>query len=59
MSNKRKKIVLYTEAPYMQGYAAAQAGEEFYNPYAEIENAEADADDYARGYENAVEEQAA
>jgi len=56
MSNKRKKIELYAEAPYMQGHAAGQAGEEFFNPYINIENAEADADDYARGYENAVEE---
>jgi len=58
MNNKRKKIELYAEAPYMQGYAAGQAGEEFFNPYAEIEDAEADAEDYARGYENAVEEHA-
>jgi hypothetical protein len=57
MSNKRKKIELYAEAPYMQGYAAGFTDDEFFNPYAEIENAEADAEDYARGYENAVEEQ--
>jgi hypothetical protein len=57
MTTKRKKIELYAEAPYMQGYASAQSKEEFFNPYAEIENAEADAEDYARGYENAVEEQ--
>jgi hypothetical protein len=56
-TKKRKKIELYAEAPYMQGYASGQAGEEFFNPYADIENAEADAEDYARGYENAVEEQ--
>jgi len=56
-TKKKTKIELYAEAPYMQGYASAQADEEFYNPYAEIENAEADAEDYARGYENAVEEQ--
>ena len=48
--------MLYAEAPYMQGYASGQAGEEFFNPYAAIEDAEADAEDYARGYENAVEE---
>lgn len=59
MSKKKTKIELYAEAPYMQGYATGQAKEEFYNPYAEIENAEADTEDYARGYENAVEEQSA
>jgi hypothetical protein len=57
MSKKKAKIELYAEAPYMQGYAAGKAEEEFFNPYAEIENAEADAEDYARGYENAAEEQ--
>ena len=56
MSKKKVKIELYAEAPYIQGYKSAQAGEEFFNPYADIENAEADADDYHRGYENAVEE---
>ena len=55
-TKKKTKIELYAEAPYMQGHAAGQAGEEFFNPYADIENAEADAEDYARGYENAVEE---
>lgn len=59
VTKKRKKIELYAEAPYMQGYASGQAKEEFYNPYAAIEDAEADAEDYARGYENAVEEQTA
>lgn len=56
MATKKKRIELYAEAPYMQGHASGIAGEEFYNPYAEIENAEADAEDYARGYENAVED---
>ena len=56
MSKKKTKIELYAEAPYMQGFDSARAGEEFFNPYAEIENAEADTEDYARGYENAVEE---
>ena len=59
MNKKRKRIELYAEAPYMQGYASGQANEEFFNPYADVENAEADAEDYARGYENAVEEQSA
>jgi hypothetical protein len=58
MPKKKAKIELYAEAPYIQGFDSAKAGEEFYNPYAEIENSEADAEDYARGYENAVEEQA-
>lgn len=58
MSKKKAKIELYAEAPYMQGYASGKTKEEFFNPYADIENAEADAEDYARGYENAVEEQA-
>jgi len=31
------------------------ANEEFFNPYADLENAEADAEDYERGYENATE----
>ena len=56
MSKKKAKIELYAEAPYMQGYASARSGEDFFNPYADVENAEADADDYQRGYENAVEE---
>jgi len=57
MSKKKTKIELYAEAPYIQGFNSARAGEEFFNPYANIENAEADAEDYARGYENAAEEQ--
>ena len=56
MSKKKVKIELYAEAPYIQGRNSAQAGEAFSNPYADIENAEADAEDYARGYENAVDE---
>lgn len=55
-TKKKTKIELYAEAPYIQGYNSVQAGEAFFNPYADIENAEADADDYQRGYENAVEE---
>jgi hypothetical protein len=56
MATKKKvKIVLYAEAPYMQGYASGIANEKFFNPYADIENAEADADDYQRGFENATE----
>jgi len=58
MSKKKIKIELYAEAPYIQGFNSARVGEEFFNPYAGIENAEADAEDYARGYENAAEEQA-
>lgn len=56
MSKKKAKIELYAEAPYIQGFNSARAGESFSNPYADVENAEADADDYARGYENAAEE---
>jgi len=56
MSKKKTKIELYAEAPYIQGYNSAQAGEEFFNPYANVENAEADAEDYARGYDNVIEE---
>jgi hypothetical protein len=55
MAKKKVKIVLYAEAPYMQGYASGIVGEQFYNPYTDIQNAEADAEDYARGYENATE----
>ena len=44
MSKKKTKIELYAEAPYIQGYNSAQAGEEFFNPYANVENAEADAE---------------
>jgi hypothetical protein len=56
MATKKKvKIVLYAEAPYMQGYASGIANEKFFNPYVDIENAEADADDYQRGFENAIE----
>ena len=56
-TKKKTKIELYAEAPYIQGYNLAKAGEDFFNPYADIENDEADAEDYARGYENAAEEQ--
>jgi hypothetical protein len=52
----KKKIELYSEAPYKQGYDSAKASEKFMNPYSDIEDAEADADDYQRGYDNAVEE---
>ena len=55
MAKKKVKIELYAEAPYMQGYASGIAKEKFFNPYADIENAEADADDYQRGFENATE----
>ena len=56
MSKKKIKIELYAQAPYIQGFNSARAGEEFANPYADVENAEADADDYQRGYDNAAEE---
>ena len=55
MIKKNVKIELYAEAPYKQGYDSGKANEKFYNPYNNIENAEADAEDYARGYENASE----
>ena len=55
MAKKKVKIELYAEAPYMQGYASGLADEQFFNPYADLENAEADAEDYKRGYENAIE----
>lgn len=55
-SMAKKKIELYAEAPYKQGYDSAKANETFYNPYFDIEDAEADAEDYQRGYENALEE---
>jgi hypothetical protein len=55
MAKKKVKIELYAEAPYMQGYASGLAAEEFFNPYANVENAEADAEDYQRGFENATE----
>ena len=56
MSKKKIKIELYAQAPYIQGFNSARAREEFANPYADVEDAEADADDYQRGYDNAVEE---
>jgi hypothetical protein len=55
MAKNKTKIVLYEQAPYIQGYNSAISKEEFYNPYSDIENAEADAEDYARGYENGSE----
>jgi hypothetical protein len=55
MVKKKVKIELYEQAPYIQGYNSGIAEEEFFNPYDDIENAEADAEDYARGYENALE----
>ena len=38
-------------------YDSAIAKEKFVNPYSDIEDAEADADDFQRGYDNATEEQ--
>ena len=38
----KKKIELYAEAPYKQGYDSAKANETIYNPYSDIEDAEAD-----------------
>jgi hypothetical protein len=55
MAKKKVKIELYEQAPYIQGYNSAIVKEEFYNPYVNVENAEADAEDYARGYENGLE----
>jgi hypothetical protein len=55
MAKKKVKIELYEQAPYIQGYNSAISKEEFYNPYVNVENAEADAEDYARGYENGLE----
>jgi hypothetical protein len=52
----RKKIELYAEAPYKQGYDSGISHEKFVNPYSDVEDAEADADDYQRGYDNAVED---
>jgi len=52
----RNKIELYAEAPYKQGYDSAKANEKFYNPYLVMKDAEADAEDYERGYQNALEE---
>ena len=52
-----KKITPYEQAPYQQGYEQAKAGEKCTNPYSKLEDAEADADDFQRGYDNAVEEQ--
>jgi hypothetical protein len=54
MVKKKVKMELYAEAPYIQGYNSAMNEEEFSNPYDDVENAEADAEDYARGYENAL-----
>ena len=50
-----KKITPYEQAPYQQGYEQAKAKEKCNNPYLELEDAEADADDFQRGYDNAVE----
>ena len=55
MAKKKVKIELYEQAPYIQGYNSAIYKEDFYNPYDDVENAEADAEDYARGYENGLE----
>ena len=52
-----KKITPYEQAPYQQGYEQAKAGEKCVNLYSKLEDAEADADDFQRGYDNAVEEQ--
>ena len=52
-----KKITPYEAAPYQQGYEQAKANEKYNNPYTKLEDAEADADDFERGYNNAQEEQ--
>jgi hypothetical protein len=52
-----KKITPYEQAPYQQGYEQANAKEKYNNPYSKLEDAEADAEDFQRGYDNAVEEQ--
>ena len=54
MAKKKVKIELYEQAPYIQGYNSAIVKEEFYNPYDEVEDAEADALDFHRGFENGV-----
>ena len=50
-----KKITPYEQSPYQQGYEQAKTGEKCANPYLKLEDAEADADDFQRGYDNAVE----
>jgi hypothetical protein len=50
-----KKITPYEQAPYQQGYEQAKAKEKCNNPYLKLEDAEADADDFQRGYDNAIE----
>ena len=52
-----KKIIPYEAAPYQQGYEQAKANEKYNNPYEKLEDAEADAADFERGYDNAKEEQ--
>lgn len=51
-----KKIIPYEAAPYQQGYEQAKANEKYNNPYVKLEDAEADADDFERGYQNACEQ---
>jgi hypothetical protein len=51
------KIVPYEQAPYQQGHEQAKAREKYNNPYLTLEDAEADADDFQRGYDNATEKQ--
>jgi hypothetical protein len=54
MVKKKNKIVVYEQAPFVQGYCLALSDEKFYNPYNEVEDAEADALDFHRGFENGV-----
>ena len=54
MVKKKNKIVVYEQAPFVQGYCLALSDEKFYNPYDEVEAAEADALDFHRGFENGV-----
>lgn len=53
---KPTKIVKYAEAPYKQGYDQASADQKYSNPYLNVEGEEADADDFARGYFNCIDD---
>jgi len=43
-------------APYEEGYELSLNNKKYSNPYLNQEGLEADASDFARGYENATEE---
>jgi hypothetical protein len=45
----------YEQAPFQQVFISGMAKEKLKNPYSKLDDAEADADDFQRGYDTAKE----